>query len=375
MKLMKNTFGCSVTVTLFGESHGEAIGAVLDGLAPGVAIDEEYIRHMLFLRRPAGQISTSRTEKDEYRIVSGVVNGRATGTPLTILIPNTNVKSSDYSQMKTIARPAHADYAAQCKYHGYQDARGGGHFSGRITAGLVAAGAVCKCALEKKGILIGTHVKKCAGLSDRNFENMAAEIRQLNAKPFAVLDESCEETMKEAILAAAAAGDSVGGVLETAVIGMPSGVGEPWFDTIESLLSHALFSIPAVKGVEFGAGFAVADLKGSEANDPFALNGERIITTRNNSGGINGGITNGMPVVFRTAIKPTPTIFQPQQTVDFQTMQETVLQPKGRHDPAIVHRARVVQDAVTAIVLCDALALRYGTDWLNQTAEAETESK
>ena len=361
---MKNTFGSSVAVTLIGESHGEYIGAVLDGLAPGVRIDEDAIRRMLFLRRPAGKISTARAEQDPFRIVSGVINGYTTGTPLTILIPNENVKSGDYSQMRTVARPSHADYTAQCKYHGFQDSRGGGHFSGRITAALVAAGAVCTSALEQKGIRIGTHVKKCAGLADRDFEHLNEEIALLSNRPFAVLDSSVEAPMKAAIEAAAAEGDSVGGVLETAVTGMPAGVGEPWFDSIESLLSHAMFSIPAVKGIEFGAGFALSDMRGSEANDPFDIADGQIVTTQNHNGGVNGGITNGMPILFRTVIKPTPTIFKPQHTVDFQTKQATVLEPKGRHDPAIVHRARAVQDAVTAIVLCDALAMRFGTDWI-----------
>ena len=266
--------------------------------------------------------------------------------------------------MKTVARPSHADYTADCKYHGFQDSRGGGHFSGRITAALVAAGAICKCALEQKGIIIGTHVKKCAGIQDREFEDLSFDIQILNKSTFAVLDEARGEKMQEAILAAASEGDSVGGVLETAIIGMPVGVGEPWFDTVESMLSHMLFSIPAVKGVEFGAGFAIADMRGSKANDPLRTEHGAVVSTSNNNGGINGGITNGMPILFRTAIKPTPTIFKPQDTIDFRTMTDTVLEPKGRHDPAIVHRARIVQDAAAAIVLCDALALRYGTDWL-----------
>ena len=366
---MKNTFGNSVAVTLFGESHGEYIGAVLDGLAPGLAINNDYIAHMLTLRRPEGKISTPRQEKDEFKIVSGAVNGKTTGTPLTILIPNENVKSGDYSAMKTTARPSHADYTAECKYHGYQDSRGGGHFSGRITAALVAAGAVCRYALEQKGIRIGTHIKRCAGVSDREFGDLATDIISLNEKTFAVLDAACGETMREAILAASAAGDSVGGILETCILGVPAGVGEPWFDTVEGMLSHMLFSIPAVKGIEFGAGFAIADMHGSTANDPLRLENGQVVTTTNHSGGINGGITNGMPILFRTAIKPTPTIFKPQDTIDFRTMTETVLEPKGRHDPAIVHRARVVQDAASAIVLCDALAMRYGTDWLKRSAE------
>ena len=361
---MKNTFGSSVAVTIFGESHGAYIGAVLDGMAPGIDVEEEYIAHMLFLRRPAGKISTPRQEKDAFRIVSGVVNGKTTGTPITILIPNENVNSSDYSQMRTVARPSHADYTAECKYHGFQDGRGGGHFSGRITAALVAAGAVCKYALEQKGILIGTHVKRCAGIPDREFGDLASDIRELSQKAFAVLDEAQGERMREEILAAAAEGDSVGGILETAIVGMPVGVGEPWFDSLESMLSHMMFSIPAVKGIEFGAGFALADLRGSAANDPMRLRGGKIVTTRNHNGGINGGITNAMPILFRTVIKPTPTIFRPQDTVDFRSMTEAVLQPKGRHDPAIVHRARVVQDAASALALCDMLALRFGTDWL-----------
>ena len=361
---MKNTFGTSVAVTLFGESHGDCIGAILDGLAPGIEIDRDYIAHMLTLRRPAGNISTPRQEKDAYKIVSGVCGGKTTGTPITILIPNENVKSGDYTQMKTVARPSHADYTADCKYHGFQDSRGGGHFSGRITAALVAAGAICKFSLEQKGIRIGTHVKKCAGVPDRAFDDLAADIQLLNGKTFAVLEESNGEKMQAAILAAASDGDSVGGILETAVTGLPEGVGEPWFDTLEGLLAHMLFSIPAVKGVEFGAGFALADMRGSQANDPFRMENGRVVSVTNNSGGINGGITNGMPLLFRTAVKPTPTIFQPQETVDFRSRTDAVLEPKGRHDPAIVHRARIVQDAAAAIVLCDALSMRFGTDWL-----------
>ena len=361
---MKNTFGLSVAVTLFGESHGEYIGAVIDGLAPGIDVNEDYINHMLFLRRPDGKISTPRKEKDEFKIVSGVVCGKTTGTPITILIPNENVQSGDYSQMQTIARPAHADYTAECKYHGFQDSRGGGHFSGRITAALVAAGAICKCALEQKGIYIGTHVKKCAGISDRDFGDLISDIKALEQKTFAVLTDEKIEEMTKAILEASAEGDSVGGVLETAVCGMPEGVGEPWFDSVESMISHMMFSIPAVKGIEFGEGFKLSDMKGSIANDPMKVEDGKVVTVTNNNGGINGGITNGMPIIFRTAIKPTPTIFKPQTTVDFKAMADVVLEPKGRHDPAIVHRARVVQDAATAIVLCDVLAMRFGTDWL-----------
>jgi chorismate synthase len=361
---MKNTFGTSVAITLFGESHGEFVGATLDGLAPGIPIHHEYIRHMLTQRRPSGKISTPRKEADAYQIVSGVVNGNTTGTPITILIPNENVNSTDYSQMQTVARPSHADYTAACKYHGFQDTRGGGHFSGRVTAALVAAGAICKYALERKGILIGTHIKKCARIEDRAFCDLLADIQVLNERTFAVLDDAMGEKMQSAILAAASEGDSVGGILETAIVGIPAGVGEPWFDTVESMLAHMLFAIPAVKGVAFGAGFSISDMRGSQANDPLRMENGLVVSATNHNGGINGGITNGMPILFSTAIKPTPTIFMPQDTIDFRTMTDAVLVPKGRHDPAIVHRARIVQDAAAAIVLCDALSLRYGTDWL-----------
>lgn len=363
---MKNTFGNSVAITLFGESHGEYIGAVLDGLAPGIEINYEYIENMLSIRRPEGKISTARQEADKFKIVSGVLKSKTTGTPITILIPNENAKSSDYNEMSGLLRPSHADFTAECKYEGFQDARGGGHFSGRVTAALVAAGAICKLALEQKGIYIGTHLNAIAGVRDEEFSCLLTDIKALNQKRFAVLSEDKGKEMQSAIIKAAEEGDSVGGILETAVVGMPKGVGEPWFDTVEGLLSHILFSIPAVKGVEFGLGFGFADKKGSEANDPFKLENGEIVTETNNNGGINGGITNGMPIVFRTVVKPTPTIFKEQKTVDINTKTETVLAAKGRHDPAIVHRARVVQDAVTALALADALALRFGTDWIKQ---------
>ncbi len=363
---MKNTFGSSVSVTLFGESHGPETGVVLDGLAPGIAVDEAFIAAQLELRRPYGDISTARREKDEFRIVSGVFNGRTTGTPLCILIPNSEANSGDYADTRQLARPGHADYTAYCKYHGCEDYRGGGHFSGRLTAPLVAGGAIAIAALRQKGIVIGTHISRCAGIGDRAFGDLAADIRALNEKSFAVLDEDKGEAMRQAIREAAAEGDSVGGVLETAVVGLPAGVGEPWFDTLEGLLAHALFSIPAVKGVDFGGGFALTDAKGSEYNDSFCLRDGEIRTVTNNNGGINGGISNGMPLLFRCAVKPTPSIFQEQDTVDFFRREETRLQLKGRHDPAVIHRARVVADSVAALVLCDALALRFGTDHLGE---------
>ncbi len=361
---MKNTFGNNVSVTLFGESHGAAIGAVVDGLPAGIPVSEDFIRHQLSLRRPVGKISTPRREADKFRILSGVYNGYTTGTAIAIVIENENTHSSDYSEMRSVARPGHADYTAYCKYKGYEDYRGGGHFSGRITAALVAAGAVIISALRNKGITVGTHIKSVHGVCDRNFENIEEDILALANKEFAVLDEIVEEQMKNEITKAAEQGDSVGGVLESAVCGLPAGVGEPWFDTLEGCLSHILFSVPAIKGVEFGAGFDISDMYGSEANDCLCYNGEKVITKTNNNGGINGGITNGMPVVFRCAVKPTPTIFKEQETVDFTTKENTVISPKGRHDPCIVHRARVVVDSACAIAVCDMLAAKFGSDWL-----------
>ena len=364
---MKNVFGNNVSITVFGESHGPAIGVVIDGLAPGLTVDTDYINKLLTLRRPSGAISTPRREADEFVIESGVFEGKTTGTPLCILIPNEDTRSKDYSATRNLLRPSHADYTADCKYHGYQDYRGGGHFSGRITAALVAAGGIVMPALNKKGIRIGTHIKRCGGISDIDFSDaMESEIDSLYEKDFAVLDDSVKEKMTEAILTAKKDGNSVGGVLETAVTGLDAGLGEPMFDSIESVLSHALFSIPAIKGVEFGAGFAIADMTGKEANDAFCNNDGKICTATNNSGGINGGITNGMPVVFRCAVRPTPTLGTEQNTVNTQTGENAVLQSKGRHDPCIVHRARIVVDCVTALALCDILAGRYGTDWLGE---------
>ncbi len=359
---MKNTFGTSISLTLYGESHGSSIGAVLDGLAPGIRVEEEFIRHQLSLRRPVGQISTPRVESDPFVIESGVFNGYTTGTPICIRIPNQNTKSEDYEPRA--ARPGHADYAAFCKYHGFEDYRGGGHFSGRLTAAVVAAGAILLSALQQKGIYIGTHIQRIAKVSDRGFENISEDIAALGQKSFAVLDEDQKAPMEAAILEAKAAGDSVGGVLESAVIGLPSGVGEPFFDSLESRLAHALFSIPAVKGVEFGDGFALADMRGSEANDAMESTQDGVRLRTNHGGGIYGGISVGAPLLVRLALKPTPTIGKEQSTVTLPDLADTLMAGKGRHDPCIVHRARVVADSMIALTLADLLALRFGTDWL-----------
>ena len=361
---MKNTFGNNLTVTLFGESHGEAIGCVLDGIAPGIKIDYDLIRTSMNQRRAVGDLSTPRQEDDNVEIISGVKNGFSEGTPICILIKNTNVISKAYIPLEDTPRPSHADYTAECKYHGYQDKAGGGHFSGRITAPLVAAGAIVRSALADKGITIGTHIKKLHGVEDASFADLHEDIEKLNKASFPTLSSASELAMKNEILKAKKDYDSVGGILETAVIGVPSGVGEPYFDTVEGVLSHMLFSIPGIKGVEFGDGFGISDMYGSEANDPFTVDNGKIVTEKNSSGGINGGITNGMPIIFRVAVKPTPSIAKEQRTVKLSSKENTMISVSGRHDPAIIHRVRAVVDAVTALALADILVTRFGTDYL-----------
>lgn len=360
---MKNTFGSAVSLTIFGESHGPAIGAVLDGLAAGLPVDTDFINIRMDRRRARGDgLSTARTEPDEVEFLSGVLDGHTTGTPLTLMVRNTNTRSGDYAKTAALLRPGHADYTAFAKYEGYQDARGGGHFSGRITAAAVAAGAICEQVLQSMGIRVYTHIAACAGVQDAPLSS-AAGLVMPEPEPghFALLDPDKEAPMQAAIRAAGAEGDSVGGILETVVTGMPAGVGEPWFDSVESTLAHLMFAVPAVKGIEFGAGFGFAELRGSQANDPFRMRDGQIRTATNRNGGINGGITNGMPIVLRTVVKPTPSIYRPQDTVDYPARQDAEIQIKGRHDPCIVPRAAVVQNSLTAFGILDLISIRYGT--------------
>lgn len=341
---MSDTYGKSVTLTIFGESHGPAVGATVTGLAPGVPVDMEFMRGQMEKRRAKGKISTSRTEADAVRVLSGVYRGAATGTALTLVIENTNTRSGDYTKTEELLRPGHADYTAHMKYGGHQDARGGGHFSGRLTAPVVAAGSIFTKLLQTKGVAIATHLAQCAGIDDAPFSGDPARLKEqldaLNAADFAVLDPLRARAMTQAIEAAAAEGDSVGGILETVVLGLPAGLGEPFFGSVESTLAALLFSIPAVKGVEFGLGFGFAGLTGSRANDSFRMQGTRVVTATNHNGGVNGGISNGMPLVLRTVVKPTPSIYKVQQTVDFAAKRNATLQISGRHDPCILHRAR-----------------------------------
>lgn len=364
---MKSAIGQCIQLSLFGESHGEAIGVVIQGLPSGILIDQAWMQKQMEKRKPKGKISTQRQEADIPEIVSGVFEGRTTGTPLCILIRNENMRSKDYSKMRNIPRPSHADYTAQVKYQGFQDYRGGGHFSGRITAPLVAAGAIFLQMLKSKGIEVGTHVSQMQEIMD---EPLAADeillrkqLLALEDQYLACIQDSVRDAIQKRIEEAQTQGDSMGGILESAVVGMPAGVGEPFFDSVESKLAHLLFSIGAVKGVEFGDGFDFAAKTGSEANDGFAIKDGQLQTLTNHNGGINGGITNGMPLRIRTVVKPTPSIYKPQSSVNLKTGEAVTLQIEGRHDPAILHRARVVVDSMIALGLVDLLTERFGILW------------
>lgn len=361
---MSNSIGKSVVLTLFGESHGPYIGVVIDGLSAGLVVDHEFINLQLAKRRPTLAIETSRVEKDNYEIISGVMNGYTTGMPLCIIIPNENVRSNDYEKNHGLARPSHADYVAHMKYHGFEDYRGGGHFSGRLTAGIVAAGAICLDALKKKNILIGTHILRCGKVYDTNFNDVEEEINLINNKDFPVIS-NCEKEMADEIFKVKMDNDSIGGIIQTAICNLPVGLGEPWFDSFEGIISNALFSIGGIKGVEFGAGFGFADLTGSTANDSFTYKLGKVVTKTNNSGGINGGITNGMPVIFNSVVKPTPSISKPQETIDFINETDATLEIVGRHDPAIIRRLCIVVTSLVAVVVCDILTQTYGKDYLN----------
>lgn len=359
---MKNSFGHNITYTLFGESHGEAIGIVIDGLPAGLTIDMDALNLQMDKRRAKGRISTQRHEGDHVRFISGYFNNHTTGTPLTILIENQNTKSADYEKTKYRMRPGHADYTANEKYGGYQDYRGGGHFSGRLTAPITAAGAIAMQILKHQGIEIGSHILKCKGICDDPFNDQEDEIEKqihsLNTTEFPVLNTQTKQDMIACIEEAANNGDSVGGILESAIIHMPVGIGEPFFTSIESTISSLLFSVPAVKGVEFGSGFAFADMFGSEANDAFYYD-HGVKTKTNHNAGINGGISNGMPIIIKTVVKPTPSIYKEQDSVDMKTNKEVKLNIEGRHDPAIIHRARVVVDSMIAIGLLELLIQKH----------------
>lgn len=350
---MSNTWGQMLKITIFGESHGPGIGVVIDGLPPGVEPDfPEVQRHMS--RRAPGQsdLASPRKEPDEPEILSGLYLGKTTGAPLCALIRNQDTRSSDYDP--AVPRPGSADLVAHIKYKGNQDYRGGGAFSGRLTAPLTFAGSIARQILAAKGITIGAHIKQIEDIEDRGFD-AADEIllASLTRMPFPVLDKEAGRTMADRIRQAKEEEDSVGGIIECVAIGIPAGVGAPFFDSMESAVASMMFSIPGVKGIEFGAGFSIAAMRGSQANDEIRKDGDQFRTRTNNNGGINGGISNGMPILFRVAIKPTPSIGKPQSSVDIRSGEETTLQIVGRHDPCIVPRAVVVVESAFALCLLD----------------------
>ena len=354
---MRANFGEHFKLTIFGESHGAAIGVVIDGLPAGAEIDETYIARQMARRAPGNDpTATARKEADAVRILSGVYNGRATGAPLCAMIENTNTRSGDYKNIAASMRPGHADYAGYVKYNGYNDPRGGGHFSGRLTAPLVFAGSVARALLKEKGVTIGAHIACIADVNDEPFDSVNVDAQTLDwlaGSRFPLLFPEKEEDMRRAVASAREAQDSVGGVIECAAVGVPAGIGSPFFGSVESVVSQLAFSIPAVKAVEFGDGMAFAGMRGSQANDPMRMEEERVICTSNHNGGVTGGITNGMPIVFRVAVKPTPSIAQEQQTVDVVKRENAPLVITGRHDPCIVPRAAVVVESILAIALCE----------------------
>ncbi|WP_294344908.1 chorismate synthase [uncultured Clostridium sp.] len=356
---MSSIIGTKVKISVFGESHGEAIGVVIDGLPAGYDIDFDKVYEDMKRRAPGqDKFSTPRAEKDMPRVLSGIFNGKTTGAPLAAIIENSNTKSKDYSELKIKMRPSHSDYPAMIKYDGYNDYRGGGHFSGRLTAMFVFAGAVCKEILKQRDIYVGSHIKSIRNVKDDSFDktNITKELLDnLRENRFPTLNKNVVDEMQKEILDAKNDLDSVGGVIEAAIINLPAGIGDPMFNSVESVLSHMLFSIPAVKGVEFGEGFNIATLRGSEANDSYYIEDGKIKTYTNNNGGILGGITNGMPVVFSLAIKPTPSISKPQKTVNVETMENDILEIHGRHDPCIVQRAVPVVECAAAVAILDIL--------------------
>ena len=359
---MASYMGNRIHLSIFGQSHSEAIGVTVDGLPAGEAVDLNELAQFLKRRAPGrDNTATPRKEADTPHILCGLVDGVTCGAPLAAVIENTNTRSQDYAQLRDNPRPGHADWTAQVKYGGFQDVAGGGHFSGRLTAPLCIAGGVCLQILARRGIRIGAHIRSIAQVADTPFSPIGeswTRLKQVQDSPFPVLDQEAGERMRETILSARKDGDSVGGVVECMVTGLPAGVGEPMFQGLESQLAAALFAIPAVKGVEFGSGFEAAQLRGSQNNDPFVMENGTVSTASNHAGGILGGISNGMPLVFRVAFKPTPSIAQPQQTVSLSAGAAAPLQITGRHDPCIVPRAVPVVEAAAAVVLLDALLQR-----------------
>ena len=350
---MSSTYGEILKLSIFGQSHGPAIGMTLDGIPAGLPVDYNQLQLFMDRRAPGqGSYATSRKEADKPEFLSGIVDGFTCGAPIAAVIANTNTRSGDYENLKDCPRPGHADYSAQMKYNGYQDVAGGGHFSGRLTAPLCIAGGLCKQWLEKYGIRISAHISSIAGIADAPLDWVNPDLDAIHTD-FPVVNEEAGKKMQDAISDAKADGDSVGGIIECFVTGIPAGLGNPMFDGIENKLAQIIYGIPAVKGLEFGSGFVGSDLRGSQNNDPYAIKNEKVTTLSNNAGGILGGITTGMPVVFRVAIKPTPSITKQQQSISLKNTNNQPLVIHGRHDPCIVPRAVPVVEAAAAIAIFD----------------------
>ncbi|MBC8535416.1 chorismate synthase [Feifania hominis] len=365
---MSSIYGNQLRISIFGESHGEAIGTVVDGFPAGVAVDFDFIRAQMARRRPSGgAFSTKRHETDDFRILSGIRDGRTTGAPICAVMENGDTHSQDYDNLTDMPRPSHADYPAMVRYKGANDPRGGGHFSARLTAPLVFAGSLCRSFLRTRGIELIAHIASIADVADEVFDLCrigGGEAERIAQNELPVLSAEAGERMLALIRAARSAGDTLGGVVECAVTGMKPGCGSPMFGSVESALSSLLFSIPAVKGVEFGSGFGIAALRGSEANDPYYSENDQIKTRFNHNGGILGGITTGMPIVFRAAFKPISSIAQPQRTLNLKSGNEETLVVRGRHDICVVPRAVPVVENAAAIAVCDLLLEEYGYEGL-----------
>ena len=359
---MSSTYGENLKLSIFGQSHGPAVGMTLDGIPAGLPVDFDTLQEFLNRRAPGqNDWSSPRKEEDKPEFLGGILDGYTCGAPIAAVIYNKNTRSGDYMELKDCPRPGHADYTAQIKYGGFQDVAGGGHFSGRLTAPLCIAGGLCKQWLEEMGIRIGAHILAIGECGDTYFDPMDPEIESV-APDFPVLDPEAGEAMRDWISRAKAAGDSVGGIVECAIVGLPAGIGEPMFGGVESKIAQIVYGIPAVKGIEFGIGFDCACVPGSSSNDDFAVVDGKIVTATNNAGGILGGITSGMPVIFSTAFKATPSISCPQTSVSLKNMEETSLNVKGRHDPCIVPRAVPVVEAAAAIAIYDMILGNTQTD-------------
>lgn len=353
---MSSTYGETLKLSIFGQSHGAAIGMTLDGIPAGLPVDLDKLQHFLNRRAPGQHdFSTPRKEEDVPEFLSGIVSGHTCGAPIAAMIRNTNTRSTDYESLKDCPRPGHADLTAQIKYRGFQDVAGGGHFSGRLTAPLCIAGGLCLQWLEQLGIRIGAHITVCAGVADDPiYLDWANPELDLIQKDFPVLNPKAGQKMREEIAKAKSEGDSVGGLIECIAVGVPAGLGDPMFGGMENRIAQIIYGIPAIKGLEFGTGFSGSYLRGSQNNDSYYIQNGKILTQKNFAGGILGGITNGMPIVFQAAVKPTPSIAIPQQSVSLSRMEACELQVNGRHDPCIVPRAVPVVEAAAAIAIFDA---------------------